>query len=612
MAKIKNENQQTVISLDEHEHCLLRPTMWIGSVEPSSENVPIIINGELTQQNKKISVGFYKLMNEILDNAFDEAKRLKGQMPKIKIEFNSFTSEVTVTDTGIGFFKGTAINKKTGLNNIETAMSGLRAGTNFFNKNSEDALIGTNGVGASLVNMLSSKFTIETVNETHYFFKSWNNFIPNEKITRKRKRGEALGTKISFIPRDEAHVHAEHIKLFMSCVWDKDYIHTQMILRNFLKKEDPIIENLDFSVYFDNVKLDLNTNFLPEKTVTIKNKYGMFIFWKKYDNSTSLSFMNGTQCTGIHQKIFQDWINDLFGDNLAHHFYDTLILLNLPPKFVRFADQNKTKYAGGRWEIEDLLKRAFYNKIKINVKKSPLFKDIMKRIEDRMFADAMGTIKRKKKQNKQQKVSDKYIPPASRKDTIFLTEGNSARSALLQRRNSDSDGVYTLRGKIKNAKHINDLSKNIEIIDIMTILDISPNDCNKCTYSKIVIATDADSDGIGHIASLLINLFYKWFPDIINSGKLYILITPLVSIEIKGEVLYFYSLKEYNEFLETNTEKIQNLRYLKGLGSLELTDWEFVMKQRRMFQIYNDRSAKRYMDMAFGTSSNARKQWLQS
>jgi DNA gyrase/topoisomerase IV subunit B len=599
-----------IIALSDYEHVLHRPTMYIGSVEVSQEAIPIISDKKLIQSSKKISVGFYKLMNEILDNAFDEAKRMKGKMKGVTIHFDSFTSRVSVTDTGNGFYKGTEINEKTGINNIETAMTGLRAGTNFFNKDSTDALIGTNGVGASLVNMLSTEFSIETTNEEMYFKKVWKNFEGVETIERKATKKDKLGTTISFIPRDKATVHEEEVKLFGGCVWDKDYIHTQMVFRNFLKKNDEFISNLEFEAYFDGQKLDLEIPFLPEQNITIKTKIGIFVFWRRFENATSVSFMNGAQCVGIHQKIFQDWINEMFDDNYAHHFYETLVLLNLPPKVVRFADQNKTKYAGGRWEIESLIKKAFWNKLHYDIPKSAIFKDIKKAIQERMFNDAMNSIKRQKKQKKQ-KVSEKYVPPTTTKDTLFIVEGNSARGSILQRRNSESDGVYTLKGKIKNARSISDLSKNTEIIDIMTILGIDPKNFDKCTYNKIVIATDWDPDGIGHIASLLINLFYRWFPTTIDQGKLFILITPLVSAEVSGKPVYFYSLKEFKDF-EAKENKCKNVRYLKGLGSLDVADWDWVMAQRRMFKIYNDKSSKRFIDIAFGASSQKRKNWLQS
>jgi len=144
----------------------------------------------------------------------------------------------------------------------------------------------------------------------------------------------------------------------------------------------------------------------------------------------------------------------------------------------------------------------------------------------------------------------------------------------------------------------------------MNILNLEPNDGKRCAFTNVVIATDWDPDGIGHIASLVINLFYKWFPHVITDGKLNILITPLASADIGKERKYFYSLQDIGEFEKSKTAH-KNMRYLKGLGSLAIQDWEVIMKNRNMFKIRADRSAAKYMDIAFGTSSGKRKKWLE-
>jgi DNA gyrase/topoisomerase IV subunit B len=201
-------------------------------------------------------------------------------------------------------------------------------------------------------------------------------------------------------------------------------------------------------------------------------------------------------------------------------------------------------------------------------------------------------------------------------DHSFIMENgivchNSAMGSLMQRRTPESDGVYRLKGKIKNAKSISDLTKNSEIIDLMNILGLEPKGSTKCNFDKIVIATDWDPDGIGHIASLLINLFYKWFKFIIEQDKLFILITPLVSVDVSKERKYFYSMKEYGEYCVSTTEKYTNVRYLKGLGSLAVQDWEVIMRKRDCYRIYADRAANKFLWMSFDGKSLHRKKWLE-
>lgn len=600
MAKEKDNNKE-IIALSDFEHVLHRPTMYIGSVEKSEEKVIIVDDHKLIGKNKIISVGFYKMLNEIVDNAFDEAKRMKGKMPKITVKINSKTNEVIVTDTGGGFINAEVANSKTGQSNVETAMSMLRAGSNFYNDNSAESLIGTNGVGAALVNMLSEEFTVHTINSDVDFSVHWKRFVKDADVVSKRKPSSSTGTTVRYIPRKD---------IFKDCVWDLEYLQSQMIFRNFIKNNDPVTSNLDFEFWFDDKKIDIGKDFIPENAFLIKTDIGIFAMWlNDFHYPISASFVNGANCTGIQQKIMTDWVNEIFDYPYAHHYYETFLMLSLPSKLVRFGDQNKTKYAAGRWEIQPLLSKAFHIKLKKTLYKHPIFEAVKKKIDEVNAKQDLQKLKTLKK-NANKKISDKYFPPSQSKGTLFIVEGSSAMGSILQKRDPRIDAVYSLKGKVKNARSIKDLSSNTEIIDLMNILNLEPNDGKHCAFANVVIATDWDPDGIGHIASLVINLFYKWFPQVIDTGKLNILITPLASADIGKDRKYFYSLAEIGEF-EKSKAPHKNMRYLKGLGSLAIQDWELIMKERKMFKLKIDRSAAKYMDIAFGLSAGKRKKWLE-
>jgi DNA gyrase/topoisomerase IV subunit B len=124
-------------------------------------------------------------------------------------------------------------------------------------------------------------------------------------------------------------------------------------------------------------------------------------------------------------------------------------------------------------------------------------------------------------------------------------------------------------------------------------------------YKRVVIATDPDPDG-AHITSLLINLFYKWFPFVIVNGQLNILKTPLVTIGDGRRRRYFFDMDEFKNAKAGNT----GIRYLKGLGSLSLEDWEFVMSDKRLLAISAPNKSKEFLEMAFGDSADLRKKWL--
>lgn len=590
-------NNKEIVVLEEHEHVLQRPTMWVGAVDLTEESVPVIKDGKIVFEKRELAVGFYKLFHEILDNALDEAKRLKGKMKKITVNVNSETNMVEVIDSGEGFHKGTDINKKSGITNIETAISQLRAGSNFKNDGVNDALIGTNGVGAALVNMLSSRFFIQTRNKESYFYKEWNNFKSTD-TTIEKKPQTTTGTKVGFIPRKD---------VFKKSKWNKDILYASMVFKNFLMKQDEQLKNVKLEVFFDGKELDLNIPFYPANSFVAQTKIGVIVIHENFEGSGSLSFVNSAMCTGIHQRIINENINKELDDTLGHHFYEVFFVVNFAPKLVRFHDQNKTRLASTRLELEGTILEHFRNKLK-QFYSTELFQKILKKVEDRKMSTEVNKLRNVKKKTNV-KNSAKYFPPSGRIENLFIVEGESAMGSILQKRNTKTDGVYSLKGKIKNVRSVSDLSANKEIVELMQILDLDldPNK-RSFSYKRIIVASDADEDG-GHICSLIVNLFFRWFPYIIDEGRLYRLRIPLMSIEEGKERVYFFDKKEFEEHMRKKKTN-KGLRFLKGLGSLAEEDWEHIMGNKQLLQITKGDEAKRYLDMAFGNDSELRKKWL--
>jgi DNA gyrase/topoisomerase IV subunit B len=591
------DSSKEIIALSDFEHVLERPTMYVGSVKASEEKVPIIKGGRIVSEPREISVGFYKLFNEILDNAVDEAVRLKGKMKKIRVEVDSASGTVTVADTGEGFYKGTDINKKTGLTNIETAVSQLRAGSNFKNDASEETLIGTNGVGAAVVNMLSSFFSIETVNSTHRFYREWNNFKPG-KLEKSKRAGEQRGTVVRFCPRADV----------FPCKWDRDILTTSLVFKRFIMENTPVLSKTALEFVFDGKQVDLSGKFFPDDAYVGKTALGVFAVYQSFQDSTSVSFINSAMCTGIHQRVFNEAINAELEDPLGHHFYETFIVLNLPPKLVKFADQNKTKYAGTRDDVEKPIQAAFGSKFGAFFS-TKTFTAIKKRVDERKASSEVRNLRNLKKKTNA-KYSTKYTPPSARMENLFIVEGESAAGSILQRRNTKTDGVYALKGKIKNVRTMSDLTGNKVILELMQILDLDIDPTKRQhSYKRIIIATDADEDG-AHIFSLLVNFFYRWFSYVIDEGRLYYLQIPLMSVnEGKGRA-YFFDKKEFEDRYRNRAGTFTGHRFLKGLGSLDLDDWEFVMENKRLWQISKGKDSAKYIDMAFGDDSELRKSWL--
>jgi DNA topoisomerase-2 len=581
--------------LSEREHILLRPTVYVGSVKPTDEKTPIIRNNKIFIESKKLSVGMYKLFDEVFSNALDEAKRMNGKMKSIRIEVNTKDNSVSVTDTGNGFYKGTDINKVSGRTNIETAVSQLRAGSNFENEDVEESLVGTNGMGVSLVNVLSKYFSIETINEKNYYFQEWKNYegeLPKiEKINNRK-----TGTTVKFKPISEVFGYDK---------WDKEVLSSILILKYDLIKRDSILCNLGLDLIWDGENIELNVEFLPKECFKINTEIGQITIWEKYEGSGPISFVNSAICTGIHQKIINDFINNKLDDTLGHHFYDSMIVLNLPPKYVKFGDQNKTRFVTTREEIENLLTNKFGSKLQVFFK-TDLFNKIQKKVDERKNEGYVKKL-RAEKRKVNLKHSHKYFPAQKAvAENLFIVEGLSAMGSILQKRNPKEDGVYALKGKIKNCRNIGDLSDNKEILELMQILGLDPSSRNNeiIGYKKIIIATDPDPDG-SHITSLLINLFYRWFPTVIKTKRLGFLKIPLVSVGDLKKRKYYWDLDDFKKAKPSG-----NIRYLKGLGSLSLEDWEWVMGSKQLISIEESEDSKEKLDMAFGDSSDLRKKWL--
>lgn len=489
MAKI--ENSKEIIALDIFTAIRLRPTLYVGQIGEIEDKYPSIINNKLVYSEKKYSPGFFQLFIEIFENALDEAKRCKGKMKNITVKINLDTNEITVIDEGLGFHDAAKKHKTTKKNVVKTALEDLHAGSNFLDTDSN--ILGTFGLGAAVTNILSESFSVITVNKTHYVEFQWKNYKVIKEEIRKKEINDKLGTSISFIPSQE---------LFPQYTWDIDLLTTYLSFKAFIIQSDPIIKDLKLKGTFikdgKETLINVTDNFIPEEYLKVDTKFGSVYLWKSYENSCSLSFVNGSQCTGIHQKIVNDWCNEYFSYSLAHHFYETLINLNVPSSLMKFADQNKTKYAIIRSEIEEQLKENFYKKLLSYLVKSNIAKAIEQDIEDRLHNENISKIKKAQKLSKR-KITDKFSPSSKHKGCIYITEGLSAAGSVKQARDSENEAVYALKGKIKNTRKLSDLTENKELLEIMSILDIEPNNPKMPLYEKIVIATDEDCIDENHL-----------------------------------------------------------------------------------------------------------------
>jgi DNA gyrase/topoisomerase IV subunit B len=420
--KIKQKHSKEIVALNTFEAVRLRPTMYLGQVSLVDDRLPIIEEGKIVQKDKTWSPGFMHLIIEILENSLDEAKRMSGKMVSIKIHINLDTNMIHIQDTGGGFHKAASKHKKTGKSVVRTAFEELHSGSNFVDVSTN--ILGTHGVGSSIVNILSQKFEVTTINETHIVNVKWEDFqLIEEKKELKRGNNKGIdekssGTEIKFIPSPE---------VFPNFKWDLELIQTYLSFKKFLIKEDPKIGKLKLEVTYckegQEYDLKLFDNFIPKDSIRIQDKsWGTIILWKAFEDSTSVSFINGSQSSGIHQKIINDWCNEHFKYNLAHHFFESLISLNVPSTLMRFADQNKTKYAAARYEIEPMLMPRFKSRLIGKIRGSNLESHVLKGIEERLYDQNIKKIKQSQRASKR-KISEKYTAATKLKESLYVAEG---------------------------------------------------------------------------------------------------------------------------------------------------------------------------------------------
>jgi len=406
-------NNKEIQVLSEKEHIRARPTVYVGSVKPTDERISIIRDGRIFVESRLVSIGLYKLFDEVFSNSLDEAKRMKGKMKSITVSINSKKNSVTIRDTGNGFYKGTSKNKISGLSNIETAVSQLRAGSNFKNDEVEESLIGTNGVGVSVVNVLSSRFSILTVNETHRYEQIWNDYERSDPRVEKNDGKSENGTEITFEPLPD---------VFGRSKWDIEILTTTLAFKKRLIRKDPVIKNLEIVFLWDEKNINVDVDIFPKDSFILETPIGEVIVWEKFDGGGSVSFVNSAICSGIHQRIINEYINEKLDDSLGHHFYDAFVSLNIPPRLVEFGDQNKTKFVTKREDIEPTISRNILNRLGTFFK-TDLFTRILKKVEERRVE---GHIKKLRAEKKKVNVknSHKYFPASkSSAENLFIVEG---------------------------------------------------------------------------------------------------------------------------------------------------------------------------------------------
>jgi topoisomerase-4 subunit B len=569
MAENKNlfeYTEDSIKSLDWKEHIRLRPGMYIGKLGDGSAP----------------DDGIYVLIKEVIDNCIDEYTMGYGKQVELTIEDKA----VTIRDYGRGIPLGKVVDVVSKIN------TGAKYDSKAFQKS-----VGLNGVGTKAVNALSQYFKVTAFRDGKEKTAEFEKGVLI-KEHKEQKSGESNGTLVVFTPDETVfrHFHYKH-EYLDNQLWNYCYLNAGLVMvfngKKYVSKNG-LLDLLQRKTNPDELRypiIHLKGDDI-EVAISHNNDYGEDIF----------SFVNGQYTTqgGTHQQAFREAyvkvIRDFFKKDYDASDIRTSIVAAVSVRVQEpvFESQTKTKlgsqnvFEGGpsmKNFVLDFLAKELDNYLHRN----PTMADALKkRIEqnERERKELAGIKKlaneRAKKANlHNRKLRDCRVhlndePPAKNRNefielqnntTIFITEGDSASGSITKSRNVDLQAVFSLRGKPLNSFGLTKkvVYENEEFNLLQHALNIEDG-LEGLRYNNIVIATDADVDGM-HIRLLMMTFFLQFFPDLVKKGHVYILETPLFRVRNKQETIYCYDETEKQAAIKKLGSKPEITRF-KGLGEI--------------------------------------------
>jgi len=586
------ENKFEVLS--GREQLLRRPEMWVGGMSPLEKTIFIIENDKAIKKTVSYIPAFKKIQDEILDNAIDVLVN-RNSSGNIKVKMTDTSVYIEDDGPGIPVVKND-VSKITdsSITNDEkkelaesylpfTAWTRLFSGTNF--QDSDDkTTIGSHGIGSKATAVFSKEFVGHTDDGKKSCHVVAKNNLETKSFKVSRSCGKT-GTWVEFYP-DLQRFRLEKIEQVY-----KDLMYQRLLC---------------LAITFPKIKFSFNgsrINVNDKKFLSMfsdKIEFQSFengfvgIFPNESDEFSFFSYVNGLALTrgGTHVDFIVNQIVNPIRDKLCKK-YKTLkpadirnrltaviFLRNFPN--TKFDSQTKetltnsvsdiSKYLGNSIDFEKFAKQILKNEAIID----PIVE--MFKIKEEMKS------RQELRQSKKAKVrSDKYMAPIGERKYLALCEGASAMSGISGCVGRQGIGYYACRGLAINAfnSSIQKIAANQEFKDIMNILELDiTKDSNdkKIAFDKIMLTSDSDVDG-SHICSMLLGWFAKFAPNLFDEGKICRLVTPLIIIQdSKGKIVkYFLSLQEFKDYEKSGKKIPGKLTYLKGLGSWERTDLQYLI-----------------------------------
>ena len=572
---LSNYSEENIVTLEWREHIRRRPGMYIGKLGDGATS----------------DDGIYVLLKEVLDNSIDEYRMGFGK----KIDIDIVDGHVTVRDYG----RGVPLGK------VKDVSSKMNTGAKYDSKAFKKS-VGLNGVGIKAVNALSSEFFIESYREGESKAVTYSR---GDVITDAPQEPSSKdnGTVVAFTP---------DIDIFGEYTYRDD--HIELLLKNYVFLNTGLTINYNGKSYYSkNGLVDLlDENLTSEILYPIIHLQGddieVAITHSGQYGEEYYSFVNGQHTTqgGTHLSAFREAvarvIREHYGRNLE--FADIrngiVAAISVAVEEPVFESQTKTKLGSRDMGpngptvnkyVNDFLKKELDNYLHKNADTTEaLLKKIQESEKERRAIAGVTRLARERA--KKASLHNKKLRDCRRhyndkrgddleETSIFITEGDSASGSITKSRDPNLQAVFSLRGKPLNSYGLTKkiVYENEEFNLLQAALNIEES-MEGLRYNKVIIATDADTDGM-HIRLLLLTFFLQFFPDLVKKGHVYILQTPLFRVRNKKKTIYCYTDEERMAAIEELGPNPEITRF-KGLGEISPNEFKnFIGEDMRLDRV---------------------------
>lgn len=591
----KQYDESSVQTLDSLSHIRLRSGMYIGRLGDGSHP----------------DDGIYIMLKEVIDNSVDEFIMKQGK--KIIIDLDENEGKVAVRDFGRGIPLGKVVE----------CVSQINTGAKY-NDDVFQFSVGLNGVGTKAVNALSSDFTVRSCRDGKFFEAKFSKGIKTGE--KDGKTSEQSGTYVEFVP---------DLEIFKKYRFQKDYVIKRLWHYAYLNTGLTLSFNGEI-IESKNGLLDLlNEEVAEEKLYEPLHYRGKqvefaFLHTQSY-GETYFSFVNGqhTSDGGTHLSAYREGLlkgvneyskKNFQGVDVREGIVGTILVKVKDPIF-----ESQTKNKLSNTELRAPLVQEIKDAVVDLLYKNPTTANaiIERTVFNEKLRKELANVKKEAKE-KQKKISFK-IPKLrdskyhrgdesgkGEETMIFLTEGDSASASIVASRDPMTQAVFSLRGKPLNVFGLkqDQLYKNEEMFNLMNALNIE-EDIENLRYNKVILATDADVDGM-HIRNLLITFFLTYFDGLVMNNHLFILETPLFKVRNKEKTIYCYS-EEESEGAARKLKKGLEITRFKGLGEISPNEFkQFIGKDIRLIPVtvntFSD--IKQTLEFYMGKNTPERKQFI--